>query len=153
MWDGFADGEGGWSDGPYGIQNPEDFFNDDFYAHAFNPEIGSVGVPSAATIRATMPKEAWEPPQIIYTDRDVEEITNPTWDYHKYLPYAGYASFYTRKTGPHQAASDREPKDLNYLCRKAGRYVPHQIAAYGKPRDLDDFCYKVWEVEAHLSES
>ncbi|CAM6101571.1 unnamed protein product [Calypogeia fissa] len=116
LWNGFADGKGGWSDGPYGIQNPEDFFEDNFYPYAFNPEIGSVAVPSAATIRATMPEEAWEFPQIVQRDGGLEEIPHQIWDYHKYLPYSG----------------------KNYC----GGEVPHQIAAYGKIKDMEDFCYK-----------
>ena len=55
LWDGFANGEGGFSDGPYEIQNPEAFFKNDFYSYGFNPEVGSVGIPVADTIRATMP--------------------------------------------------------------------------------------------------
>lgn len=93
LWEGFADGEGGWSDGPYGIQNPEDFYDDDFYGFAFNPEIGSVAVPFAATIRATMPEEAWAFPQIVESQDGVEEVPNPHWDYHKYLPYSGWVLF------------------------------------------------------------
>ena len=57
LWDGFADGKGGFTDGPYEIQNPEAFFKNDFYSHGFNPEVGSVGIPVAETIRATMPQQ------------------------------------------------------------------------------------------------
>ncbi|GJN14314.1 hypothetical protein PR202_gb01123 [Eleusine coracana subsp. coracana] len=113
MWDGFADGKGGFSDGPYEIQYPESFFKDSFYGHGFNPEVGSVGVPVAATIRATMPPEGWSIP--IFKKRIggyIEEVPNPIWDYHKYIPYS-----------------------------KPGK-VHDQIELYGHPKDLDDFCEK-----------
>ncbi|KAI3676073.1 hypothetical protein L1987_85671 [Smallanthus sonchifolius] len=42
LWEAFADSEGGWTDGPYEIQKPEDFFKDDFYNYWFNPEVGNV---------------------------------------------------------------------------------------------------------------
>ncbi|KAK6911545.1 Glycoside hydrolase family 2, catalytic domain [Dillenia turbinata] len=113
MWDGFADGEGGWSDGPYEIQYPESFFRDDFYQFGFNPEVGSVGVPVAATIRATMPPEGWKIPIFKKLSSGyTEEIPNPIWDYHKYIPYS-----------------------------KPGK-VHDQIELYGTPTDLDDFCLK-----------
>lgn len=115
LWEGFADGNGGWTDGPYNIQNPEDFFKDDFYAYGFNPEVGSIGMPVAATIRATMPPEGWELP-LFKTGSDgyVQEVPNPIWEYHKYLPYSN---------------PDKKVHD--------------QILLYGTPKDLDDFCEKV----------
>ncbi|VFQ69098.1 unnamed protein product [Cuscuta campestris] len=114
MWDGFADGKGNFTDGPYEIQNPEDFFKDDYYAYGFNPEVGSVGVPVAATIRATMPLEGWQIPLFRkLSDGYVKEVPNPIWEYHKYIPY-----------------SNPEKK------------VHDQILLYGTPNDLDDFCLK-----------
>ena len=114
MWEGFADSEGGWTDGAYEIQNPEDFFKDDYYKYGFNPEVGSVGMPVAATIRATMPPEGWEIPLFNKLPSGyIEEVPNPIWTYHKYIPYS--------------------KPDL----------VHDQILLYGKPKDLDDFCLKV----------
>lgn len=114
LWEGFADSEGGFTDGPYEIQNPEAFFKDDYYKYGFNPEVGSVGMPVAATIRATMPPEGWEIPLFNKLPSGyIEEVPNPIWTYHKYIPYS-------------------EP-DL----------VHDQILLYGKPKDLDDFCLKV----------
>jgi mannosylglycoprotein endo-beta-mannosidase len=115
MWDGFANGKGDFTDGPYDIQNPEDFFKNNFYKYGFNPEVGSVGMPVADTIRATMPPEGWKIPVLKklpggYT----EEIPNPIWEYHKYIPYSN-------------------PK----------KSVHDQIELYGTPKDLDDFCLKV----------
>lgn len=113
LWEGFADSEGGWTDGPYEIQNPEDFFKDDYYKYGFNPEVGSVGMPVAATIRATMPPEGWEIPLFNKLPSGyIEEVPNPIWTYHKYIPYS--------------------KPDL----------VHDQILLYGKPKDLDDFCLK-----------
>ncbi|KAG5541411.1 hypothetical protein RHGRI_021292 [Rhododendron griersonianum] len=113
MWDGFADGKGDFSDGPYEIQYPESFFKDDFYKYGFNPEVGSVGMPVAATIRATMPPEGWQIPLFKKLSNDyVEEVPNPMWEYHKYIAYS-----------------------------KPG-LVHDQILLYGAPTDLDDFCLK-----------
>lgn len=114
MWDGFADGKGNFTDGPYEIQNPEDFFKDTYYKYGFNPEVGSVGMPVADTIRATMPPEGWEIPLFKkVSDGFVEEVPNRMWDYHKYIPYS-----------------------------KPGK-VHDQILMYGTPDNLDDFCLKV----------
>ncbi|XP_058077638.1 mannosylglycoprotein endo-beta-mannosidase isoform X2 [Magnolia sinica] len=113
MWDGFANGKGDFTDGPYEIQNPEDFFKDDFYQYGFNPEVGSVGMPVAATIRATMPPEGWQLPVFKKLSNGyIEEAPNPIWEYHKYIPYS-----------------------------KPGK-VHDQIELYGSAKDLDDFCEK-----------
>ncbi|XP_022745525.1 mannosylglycoprotein endo-beta-mannosidase-like [Durio zibethinus] len=113
MWDGFANGKGDFTDGPYEIQNPEDFFKDDYYKYGFNPEVGSVGMPVAATIRATMPPEGWQIPLFKKLPNGyTEEVPNPIWVYHKYIPYS-----------------------------KPGK-VHDQIELYGIPKDLDDFCLK-----------
>ena len=114
MWDGFANGKGDFTDGPYDIQNPEDFFKDEYYKYGFNPEVGSVGMPVAATIRATMPPEGWKIPLFKKLPNGyTEEVPNPIWEYHKYIPYS-----------------------------KPGK-VHDQIELYGIPKDLDDFCLKV----------
>jgi len=113
LWDGFANGKGDFTDGPYEIQYPESFFKDSFYKYGFNPEVGSVGVPVAATIRATMPPEGWSIP--IFKKRIdgyIEEVPNQIWDYHKYIPYSN-----------------------------SGK-VHDQIELFGHPKDLDDFCEK-----------
>ncbi|XP_068658779.1 mannosylglycoprotein endo-beta-mannosidase [Aristolochia californica] len=113
MWEGFANGKGDFTDGPYEIQNPEDFFKDNFYNYGFNPEVGSVGVPVAATIRATMPPEGWQIPLFKKLSNGyMQEIPNPIWDYHKYIPYS-----------------------------KPGK-VHDQIELYGSAKDLNDFCEK-----------
>ncbi|KAK4378965.1 hypothetical protein RND71_000827 [Anisodus tanguticus] len=89
MWDGFADGKGDFTDGPYEIQNPEDFFKPDYYKYGFNPEVGNVGMPVAATIRATMPPEGWQIPLFKKLSNGyIEEVPNPIWTYHKYIAYS-----------------------------------------------------------------
>ncbi|CAN1232897.1 Mannosylglycoprotein endo-beta-mannosidase [Linum perenne] len=115
MWDGFANGKGDFTDGPYEIQNPESFFKEDFYKYGFNPEVGSVGMPVAATIRATMPKEGWQIPLFNELDNGyVKEVPNPIWNYHKYIPYS-----------------------------KPENKVHDQILMYGGVLEsLDDFCLK-----------
>jgi mannosylglycoprotein endo-beta-mannosidase len=121
MWDGFANGKGDFTDGPYEIQYPESFFKDDFYNYGFNPEVGSVGVPVSATIKATMPPEGWKIPLFKkLPDGYVEEVPNPIWEYHKYIPYS-----------------------------KPGK-VHNQILLYGTPTDLNDFCLKVYNIFIYL---
>lgn len=110
LWSGFAAGNGLFRDGPYGIQVPERFFDEDYYAYAFNPEIGNVGVPKAETIRATMPSEAWDPPTCLQG-----EHTNVTWDYHKYIPYAD-----AQHLVPGQIEAFGEFNGLDDFCEKVG---------------------------------
>ncbi|KAK4402187.1 Mannosylglycoprotein endo-beta-mannosidase [Sesamum angolense] len=89
MWDGFANGKGDFTKGPYEIQDPENFFKDDFYSYGFNPEVGSVGTPVAATIRATIPPQGWQIPLFRELPNGcVEEVPNPVWTYHKYIPHS-----------------------------------------------------------------
>ncbi|GAQ88413.1 glycoside hydrolase family 2 protein [Klebsormidium nitens] len=111
LWEGFAKGDGAFRDGPYTIQEPSRFFEDDFYPYAFNPEIGNVGVPVAETIRATMDEAHWAPPTFhTLDDGSIVETPNECWDYHTYIPYS-----------------------------QAG-VVRNQIALYGIPTTLDAFC-------------
>ncbi|KAL7120096.1 hypothetical protein ACP275_02G102300 [Erythranthe tilingii] len=112
-WDGFGNGKGDLAKGPYEIQNPEDFFKDDFYKYGFNPEVGSVGMPVADTVRATIPKQGWNIPLFKELSNGyVHEVPNPIWKYHKYIPHSKPGS------------------------------VHSQILLYGTPKDLDDFCLK-----------
>lgn len=112
-WDGFANGKGGFA-GPYDIQNPDNFFEDDFYGYGFNPQVGSVGVPVAATVRATVPRHGWQIPLFKELPNGfVQEVPNPIWKYHNYIPHS-----------------------------KPG-LVRNQILLYGMPKDIDDFCLKV----------
>jgi mannosylglycoprotein endo-beta-mannosidase len=42
LWSGFGQGQGDFSDGPYGIQEPAYFFDPSFYPWPFNPEVVTV---------------------------------------------------------------------------------------------------------------
>ena len=56
LWDGFANVRGlHW----WPLWNPKSWsiFKNDFYSHGFNPEVGSIGMVVAYTIRATMSQE------------------------------------------------------------------------------------------------
>ncbi|KAF2316902.1 hypothetical protein GH714_042243 [Hevea brasiliensis] len=88
MWDGFANGKGDFTDGPYEIQDPESFFRDDFYKYGFNPEVGSVGMPVAATIRATMPPEGWQIPFFRKLPNGYAQLAN-------YIQYRALVEGYT----------------------------------------------------------
>jgi len=85
---------GGVGDGPYGIQELEWYFT--FRSTPFNPELGSVGVPEAAALRAIMneadyrdfPRSASVGPGRV----------NPVWTYHKYLPYGDHINRYFQPT-------------------------------------------------------
>ncbi len=99
---------GGVGDGPYGIREVEWFFT--FRSTPFNPELGSIGVPEAAAMRAMMDEKDFNDiprPGRANGPGGADGITgrvNPVWNYHKYLPYG------------------------------------EQITRYGTPKDGDDFC-------------
>ncbi len=79
---------GGNGDGPYNIQEPEYFFT--FRSSPFNPELGSVGVPEAAAMRAILDEKDYNDfPQ-------VGKQVNSTWEYHKYLPYGEFIERYAK---------------------------------------------------------
>ncbi len=79
---------GGNGDGPYGIQEPEWFFT--FRSNPFNPELGSVGMPEAASLRAFMDEADYKDfPQ-------AGKPLNRVWEYHKYLPYDGHIERYAQ---------------------------------------------------------
>jgi mannosylglycoprotein endo-beta-mannosidase len=68
-----------------------------------------------------MPPEGWKIPLFKkLPDGYVEEVPNPIWEYHKYIPYS-----------------------------KPGK-VHNQILLYGTPTDLNDFCLKVYKIFIYL---
>ncbi len=79
---------GGNGDGPYGIQEPEFFFT--VRSSPFNPELGSVGVPEAPTIRAFMDETDFN------DFPKYGQKVNPVWEYHKYLPYDDHIGRYAQ---------------------------------------------------------
>ena len=120
LWEGFARGDGAFRDGPYGVQHPASFYTPGFYPYGFNPEIGSVGLPEADTIRAIMGETNWDPPRIDEGEWErtggcVEEDADEVWQLHTYIPYG-------------QSKQQR---------------VVNQIAAYGMPQGLEEFCEQV----------
>ncbi|BDA46119.1 Mannosylglycoprotein endo-beta-mannosidase [Coccomyxa sp. Obi] len=113
LWSGFGQGQGDFSDGPYGIQDPAAFFNPAFYRWPFNPEVGSVGVPEAETMRAIFPDPVHAAPPHFHQlpSGHFEEVPNAAWDAHKYISYG-------------------DP----------GKGVANQILLYGQPNSLEEFC-------------
>ena len=108
--------KGGFTDGPYEIRNPDAFFKNDFYSHGFNPEVDSVRMAVAYTIRARMSQEGWQIPLF------------------KQLP-SGYVEEVPTRYGnivnTFPIQSQKKKKNVD------------QIELYGTPKDLDDFCLEV----------
>ena len=86
-------------DGPYGIQEPEWFFN--FRSYPFNPESGNVGSPEVESMRLMMP------------EKDLNEFPrngvtkNEDWKYHRDLGYGTQLERYG------------EVKDIETYCKYA----------------------------------
>jgi len=89
---------GGVGDGPYGIQEPEWFFT--FRSTPFNPELGSVGLPEATTLRAIMNEADYRDFPVTNTGSGAGfgRRINQTWEYHKYLPYGDHIGRYFQPT-------------------------------------------------------
>ncbi|KAK9831543.1 hypothetical protein WJX81_007476 [Elliptochloris bilobata] len=125
LWAGLANGRGNFTDGPYEIQEPERFFRPDFYNYSFNPELGSVGVPEADTMRIMFldPGDA-EPPSFHtltgQDSADAEEVPNPAWVNHTFMPYG---------------QPNRTRNDL-----KLHPYTRNQIWLYSQPGNLQEYC-------------
>jgi len=114
LWGGFGQGGGDWSDGPYGIQNESDFWSDSFYPYGFNPELGSVGVPCAESIRTmfTKPGDQNPPKFVKNADGTVTEVVPKSWEFHKYITY-------TTSSGRSKILSYGEPENLDEYCQRA----------------------------------
>ncbi|CAI5951400.1 unnamed protein product [Closterium sp. NIES-64] len=148
LWGGFADSKGGWTDGPYGIQNPEDFFCPDYYPYAFNPEIGSVGVPEAESLREFFPESDWSPPVFGRAWEEcggecVEEESEG-WKVHTYIPYGmvGVESDGGGEGGEGEEARMQEAAEGRVKWKRGSVRVKNQILTYGPVEGLDDFCAK-----------
>jgi hypothetical protein len=81
---------GGVGDGPYGIQEIKWFFN--YRSTPFNPELGSVGLPEAAALRAIMTEADFNdfprpPAPQTYVGPVPRQRTNEVWNYHKMSGY------------------------------------------------------------------
>jgi hypothetical protein len=80
----------GVGDGPYGIQEPEWFY--ERHHPAFNPEAGSVGSPEVESMRMMMTEK--ELTQVPQTGRTI----NAAWRYHKDLGYGNQLERYGKVT-------------------------------------------------------
>ncbi len=108
---------GGNGDGPYGIQNPLNFFSKTSYP--FNPELGSVGMPNIETMRKIM-----EEKDLVIPSRRGE---NRAWTYHKYIGYDNFIDQYGKPVG------------ISDFCKKA------QLVNYEQYRALQEGFYaKMW---------
>jgi mannosylglycoprotein endo-beta-mannosidase len=109
------DGGFGGGDGPYGIQDPRDFFA--LQSCPINPEVGSVGTPTVESIKRMMlPDDYNDFPQT---------VTNATWTLHKYIPY-----------------SNPDQGQLVPCTNSQPRPLYDQIAAYGNLSTVDQFCFR-----------
>jgi mannosylglycoprotein endo-beta-mannosidase len=114
-----------YSDGPYGILYPHQFFDGSWNTNGpngkalpFTPETGSVGTPVAETIRAMMcAKDADHFPQVT---QETWNTLNKTWLMHLYIPY------------------------FNGSCDSNGKNcvvnTKDQLLLYGEPSSLEQFC-------------
>ena len=108
---------GGNGDGPYGIQNPLNFFTKPSFP--FNPELGSVGMPNVETMRRIMEEKDLVPPG--------RRGENPIWKYHKYIGYDDFIDQYGKAEG------------IDDFCKKA------QLVNYEQYRALQEgFNAKMW---------
>ena len=109
-----------YTDGPYAVRYPRDFFNGNWTIHKttngaplpFTPETGSVGTPVAETIRAIMdPADAAHFPQVTQDTWP----PNQGWNLHLWIPFFNQSS-----TSPDS--------------------VKDQLLLYKKPATLEEFC-------------
>lgn len=109
-------GNAGEGDGPYGILAPQDFFA--LHSCPINPEVGSVGTPTAESMRRMMSAPD-------YDDFPQDQTWNDTWRLHTYIPYSN-------------------PQQTQLIPCSGSQPTPvtDQIAAYGSPHNLDDFCLR-----------
>jgi len=105
-----------YADGPYGIQDPPDFFT--LRSCPINPEVGSVGTPTVGSIQRMMSPDD-------YNDFPQDQNSNPTWKWHKYIPYSN------PQQGQPVPCSLSKPTPVN-----------DQIAAYGEPANVEEFCFR-----------
>lgn len=110
---------GQFSDGPYGILYPVQFFDGTWTEHRtgtgapqpFTPETGSVGTPVAETIRTIMSKADAE---------DFPKVTqatwppNKAWNYHLWIPF-----FSGDSTTKDQLVLYKQPTTLDEFCEQA----------------------------------
>ncbi len=109
---------GGNGDGPYGIQNPDHFWN--YRTFPFNSEVGSVGMGDYASLERFIPKKDMVIP--------IENKIDSVWEYHKYIGYDGQIEHYGK------------PADLRQFCEMA------QLVNYDQYRALaEGFSSHIWD--------
>lgn len=101
------------ADGPYNIQAPTTFFT--HRSRPFNPEIGSVGLPIASTLRRIFPHNDTFP--------DGKGHVPSVWKYHKYISYID-------KNGKDYIRQYGQVRDLDTFARYA------QLVNYNQYRAL-----------------
>jgi mannosylglycoprotein endo-beta-mannosidase len=107
---------GSWGgDGPYGIQDPRDFFA--LQSCPINPEVGSVGTPTVESIKRMMSPDDY--------NHFPQTSDTATWTQHKYIPY-----------------SNPDQRQLVPCTDSQPRPVYDQIAAYGSLTSVDQFCFR-----------
>lgn len=121
---------GGNGDGPYGIQNPDIFFEHKTFP--FNSEVGSVGLPDIEGLRRYLPEDAMVIPGQYQLGGQIQNSRwgriHPTWRYHKYIPYSDFINKYG------------EPTDVADFAFKA------QLVNYNQYRALiEGFSSHMWE--------
>lgn len=106
------------NDGPYYIKEPSWFFTRHWYA--FNPEMGSVGLPNIENMERIMDKKDIVPPS--------DDSVNAVWKYHKYMGYGDLM----KRFGP--------VRDINDFFMKA------QILNYDQYRAMQEgYNNHMWE--------
>ena len=106
-------------DGPYGIKEPIWFFRWKDRS-AFNPEMGSVGVPVVETMHEFIPESQMHP----FGERNV------VWNYHKYIPYYHHS--------PSQIDSYGVPETISDFCTRAQlvNYVQYKALMEGRQQHM-----------------
>jgi mannosylglycoprotein endo-beta-mannosidase len=109
---------GGVGDGPYGLQEPDRIFTNRSFP--FNPEVGSIGIPTYDGLKKIIPEDEMIPPADFRGAK--------SWLYHKYLPLLDFPDRYGKV------------KDIQDFCLKA------QLVSYEQYRALQEgFNHKMWD--------
>ena len=89
--------KGGTGDGPYGIQQPETFWEDRSWP--FNPELGSVGMGDYESLKRFIPESSMIVPGLYTPKEEVQgprwgRNVEPVWRYHKFSGYMRFIDKY-----------------------------------------------------------
>jgi hypothetical protein len=122
--------KGGVGDGPYGIQDPEVFWNERSFP--FNPELGSVGTGDYESLKRFIPDTSMIVPGQYKPGNEENNPRwrniEPVWRYHKYLGYGDFIEKYG------------QPGDVREFSKIA------QLVNYDQYRALvEGFSSHMWE--------